>query len=745
MYLERHKIKQLALCRDTGDDSRNRNQYKEVNVDRAATQAGNTGEKFQEPVIRQSRTAESVAQRTQLSQTVATKFEAERRPESVVSVEISVAKLPQAPAIDEASMSFDCPYCLLTCPATEVSTEEQWRNHLIHDLAPYFCVYRSCKDPFSYTGSYTAWREHLVSAHSEPAWHCLYCEPGATPSQRFPSQLLLESHLNEKHGEAMTDLGRSTVVKHSRLDRPCLTDCPFCGGYPERIEQNYPLRESDGAVTELTKHIRKHLVETALILLPPRYESNNKDEEDDMNSGADRGDDNYKNIEGLDTLYGQWTATKLQCKRLGCDCKKPPSFDSGDWSQFPDTVQLRSTTSICDEFEDPAFRIYASRISAFTTVSSSDEWGFWSSISLGPNRTGTGPEKPALLNDSKLRDYFGAKVFGAAKLRFEASSSEAPSRSQWRPTQYVEDIRDMTIPEAVRALTTYRMVRLEKSQGDREGSADYKEVQPWERVKVVTRKSLSQDDIKVSLGLVTSRERETLEARKAALPVTMQTQMDRVTERIKSGERDGRFEWQLAQFDVNFRRVSNPQGTRTQTHKEQQRGRARTKNAFERVSVDLYYRRSPKQMLNDVILDLYKELKIGPGGEAVAFSRSRDAADAIARAQQPHSQHQQQFFGEHQVEQKGHTPHRPRPQQAAAHQSFPVQGSNQPDDSFQHDFFQDDFFLSETDNHAYQDEETAFIPLTSQALAAYESSENWSDESISSTKAVYSSKRRTRQ
>ncbi|KAM5347455.1 hypothetical protein ACJ41O_010460 [Fusarium nematophilum] len=97
-----------------------------------------------------------------LSNTVVTKLDPRRmqalppkRAESVLSIQIGTGTFPSIPKLDSTGTSFTCPYCFLVCPAKEVSSQTQWKNHLIHDFEPFFCVFDDSLEKHV--------RDHLVS------------------------------------------------------------------------------------------------------------------------------------------------------------------------------------------------------------------------------------------------------------------------------------------------------------------------------------------------------------------------------------------------------------------------------------------------------------------------------------------------------------------------------------------------------------------------------------------------------
>ncbi|KAJ2980361.1 hypothetical protein NQ176_g2692 [Zarea fungicola] len=240
-------------------------------------------------------------------------------------------------------------------------------------------------------------------------------------------------------------------------------------------------------------------------------------------------------------------------------------------------------------------------------------------------------------------------------------SAGVPRRDGGVPifSPYVEDLRKMTPAQAIMALTTYHIVRLQKYSEDLDSTDDNMPLLPWEKANVVPEQSLSQEDIKRGMARIDKQEKEDLQRRKAGLSIAIQSQIDRATEKIKNSEQHDHFEWQLAQFEVHLREKP---GLKREETKQKEQHRARTKDEkdnksknkprsnpseghrgkdskrgngkegksaradnknrlatdktknkimWERSSIDLYYRRSPKKMPDEAVLNLYEQMKMG--------------------------------------------------------------------------------------------------------------------------------------
>ncbi|KAM0414538.1 hypothetical protein ACHAPT_013618 [Fusarium lateritium] len=337
-----------------------------------------------------------------LSNTIVTKLDLKRieptqdkRAESVTSVKISTGKFPSMPRLDTTGTSFTCPYCFLVHPAKEAGGETQWRNHLIHDFEPFFCVFDNCSSPFGCAETYTGWITHMREAHTQPQWHCWHCKSPTLSSGPFSNPGELEDHLTDHHGEEVPETFRPTLVKHSVLrDQHALQDCPFCGGFPEELEKSYPQRECTKAREALEKHVRDHLISVALILAP--IETGELDEEyDDTKSEAQRDENSARDLDEVSLSH------EMQCSNDTCDCRDQRKNSVSDWPTFE--AVFESSVDISGD-KLPASHIDPSR---GPNTNFQDEWEFWYPLSLPPDCKPIGPaEYQDLAEDQKLMEYF---------------------------------------------------------------------------------------------------------------------------------------------------------------------------------------------------------------------------------------------------------------------------------------------------------------------------------------------------
>ncbi|KAI1113746.1 hypothetical protein F5Y14DRAFT_451758 [Nemania sp. NC0429] len=246
--------------------------------------------------------------------------------EFVSPVKNSAGMLPSMPKLHPGETSVTCPHCSLVCRVKGASGQDQWMNHLIHDFEPLFCVFDDCLAPFLCADTYTGWLAHMRDTHTRPKWHCSYCKTDSLSSSPFDTPTELENHL-EKHHQVTESL-RPTLVSRSMIrDQHALEECPFCGGFPEEVEKDYPDRDSEQAREALDKHVRDHLVSVALILAPL-----------EIGEATGQRHDTHESV----------------CQNNSYDCKKSSDFDCAG-NEDPNITKLWENVSGL-EHKDPDVR-----------------------------------------------------------------------------------------------------------------------------------------------------------------------------------------------------------------------------------------------------------------------------------------------------------------------------------------------------------------------------------------------------
>lgn len=376
-------------------------------------------------------TSPSMYPKTQLSATVDTKWQAVEKAESVSSIRSVVGQLPTLPNIDHTNMSFTCPYCLLVCPSTEASSANAWQQHLIRDLEPFFCVFDECDKPFACGQSQTAWAHHMKQNHALPMWNCPYCPPlGA--SSRFSSSMELNNHLENSHADRISQGLRDVAVEHSKVrTNEILGKCPFCDGYPDEIDKEFPNHSSRGAIKSLENHIRHHLDDIALLLLPIGM-GDNMQQEEDSDAEAERGNRSEQNVKNLELLMERFTAADLQCSRAACDCHIDPSILGGSWASWDDLCIGEGTIFKQGDIVGSVDPVYQESAAI-------GEWEFSYPRSLASKLIRSNAEFPSIEHDTKLHELFNVRSF----TKDHASSLYGPETKMYR---MMESLRQLMSP-----------------------------------------------------------------------------------------------------------------------------------------------------------------------------------------------------------------------------------------------------------------------------------------------------------
>ncbi|CEJ81251.1 hypothetical protein VHEMI01390 [[Torrubiella] hemipterigena] len=222
---------------------------------------------------------------------------------SETSRDISASLLPPMPKLQFDGTRFTCPFCFISCSATDIKTTESWKKHLIHDLEPYFCVFDSCKMPATYSISYESWLQHMKIKHMKTEWYCWFCQSG--PSlKRFSTSIGLEDHLENHHSDRTTESVRATISKYSVLPQQlALASCPFCACSSKDIETHLLNQESYDGFDAWSKHIGDHLIDASFMMLPRDYDRQDQQESNSMEQSLLQNDIKYNDTGGHKTPF----------------------------------------------------------------------------------------------------------------------------------------------------------------------------------------------------------------------------------------------------------------------------------------------------------------------------------------------------------------------------------------------------------------------------------------------------------
>ncbi|KAG4442072.1 hypothetical protein IFR05_002466 [Cadophora sp. M221] len=159
---------------------------------------------------------------------------------------------PEPPINLELGSCFTCPYCQLEIVVgDQVTTKEDWINHVWLDLEPYLCTFDSCIRADKAFGIREEWFRHELDCHRiQKVWFCkaLKCR------RDFTTRSLFEDHLNSAHRTMFKPSQLSFMIdnceRHSQAPLPMQT-CPLCGNLCHDAKS-------------LKQHISDHLEQLAL-------------------------------------------------------------------------------------------------------------------------------------------------------------------------------------------------------------------------------------------------------------------------------------------------------------------------------------------------------------------------------------------------------------------------------------------------------------------------------------------------
>lgn len=145
--------------------------------------------------------------------------------------------------------------------AHATSLANRCRKHLTEDLCPYTCPFIECPRPKLLYISRTAWRDHILGAHSAGQyWECLACAGTETPNT-FSGAEEFDSHNRSQHQDTISeDQIRYLQRSCRRIVPPNISQCPLC-----------PWPQNADAVPDATanlEHVGNCILEFSLNALP---------------------------------------------------------------------------------------------------------------------------------------------------------------------------------------------------------------------------------------------------------------------------------------------------------------------------------------------------------------------------------------------------------------------------------------------------------------------------------------------
>jgi hypothetical protein len=191
----------------------------------------------------------------------------------------------------------------------------------MQDFEPYFCTVADCKAPFNVPNSFDGLLNHMQG-------HVPEAQPTSSPVRSGPQQPKADDEGSTgnlpKNAPAQIefDVKEAERMNPARKGPFLFDECPFCGGYPDVVEKEFPDRDTIDAQISLRKHVQKHMREIALFLPPCRFDTLSEYGEDTYNSN-----DTHRRS-SVDNLSEDLTAPSMVCRRESCDCKVAGEFSS---------------------------------------------------------------------------------------------------------------------------------------------------------------------------------------------------------------------------------------------------------------------------------------------------------------------------------------------------------------------------------------------------------------------------------
>ncbi|KAG9233447.1 hypothetical protein BJ875DRAFT_378597, partial [Amylocarpus encephaloides] len=164
-------------------------------------------------------------------------------------VRLSIPPLPRN-SLD--GRPFECPYCYTII---SVRNSKSWKKHIFRDLQPYTCTFDTCTKARKMFDTRHDWFDHELMDHRKE-WFCT-----ADCQMVFKVQGQFEEHMKTVHSiSSATQLCALSDMCHRPLDEETEEQCSLC-------------EETLGSMTQLCRHLARHLEELALFALPHSADS----------------------------------------------------------------------------------------------------------------------------------------------------------------------------------------------------------------------------------------------------------------------------------------------------------------------------------------------------------------------------------------------------------------------------------------------------------------------------------------
>ncbi|KAJ0421436.1 hypothetical protein BJY00DRAFT_108879 [Aspergillus carlsbadensis] len=182
-------------------------------------------------------------------------------------IECDQGDLPPPPRVPPGAVEHECPFCYMVCSASEFSGE-RWKNHVVQDIMPYFCIFDDCPTTNTLFESGRDWLKHMRDRHVVTGWTCM--DETHNTIMVFNSDAEFRDHMQTCHNGAFADdeLDDIVIASYQRLPvDTTLTNCPFC---PTNVDANVP-------TDKIMNHIADHMLSFAQISISWQLGDENSD------------------------------------------------------------------------------------------------------------------------------------------------------------------------------------------------------------------------------------------------------------------------------------------------------------------------------------------------------------------------------------------------------------------------------------------------------------------------------------
>jgi len=220
----------------------------------------------------------------------------------------------------------------------------------MQDFEPYFCTLEDCTAPFDVPNTFDGLLAHLQD-HLEERYHV-----DIDGEHKEFNETEFEGYVMQ-HGEVSSGMLFTMKEASRRKGAFLFKICPFCGGYPDVLENSFPDPNRPEAQKELRHHIKQHMQIIALFH-PPQSDDTDMEDDKSKSSIVACRSVNHRDLDVPEDFI-------TICGQEDCDCKDKgncsdedilanspvPDQEDGDfWAErFPEFPQY-DTSSVTDEY-----------------------------------------------------------------------------------------------------------------------------------------------------------------------------------------------------------------------------------------------------------------------------------------------------------------------------------------------------------------------------------------------------------